>query len=213
MKPDSDMTSEHERISALADGALADAEFEAALRSLEAPEARECWHVYQLIGDVLRAPGLAAWDRGIEADPAWERLGREPAVAIEPTAAVRLDRGREAANDGVFRWKLVAGLASVAAFAALGWGLLGSLGPVAVPEGPQLALQQAAPASASPEASPARTPQALLAAGAAPESAPVMLRDPELDRLLAAHQQSSGVSAFGNPAGFLRSATFEGPGR
>lgn len=211
MKPHSDMTGEHERISALVDDALHGAEFEAALRSLEEVDARECWHVYQLIGDVLRAPELAAWDRGIEADPAWEQLARDP-VAV-PAHPVPPALKREAANDSVFRWKLAAGLASMAAFAAFGWGLLGNSGPVAMPEGAQLALQQPAAAPANADAASPRAPQALLAAGAASETMPVMLRDPELDRLLAAHQQSSGVSAFGNPAGFLRSATFEGPGR
>jgi sigma-E factor negative regulatory protein RseA len=54
--------------------------------------------------------------------------------------------------------------------------------------------------------------QSLAAATPAP-AAPVMLRDPELDQLLAAHRQAAGVSAFGNTAGFLRAATFEGSAR
>jgi sigma-E factor negative regulatory protein RseA len=41
----------------------------------------------------------------------------------------------------------------------------------------------------------------------------VMLRDPRLDQLLAAHRQSGGASALQVPSGFLRSATFEVPGR
>ena len=34
-----------------------------------------------------------------------------------------------------------------------------------------------------------------------------------LDELLAAHRAAAGASALGNTAGFLRNATFEGPGR
>jgi sigma-E factor negative regulatory protein RseA len=41
----------------------------------------------------------------------------------------------------------------------------------------------------------------------------VMMRDPRLDELLAAHRQFGGASALQNPSGFLRNATFEGPAR
>jgi len=41
----------------------------------------------------------------------------------------------------------------------------------------------------------------------------VMLRDPRLDELLAAHKQAAGASALQTPAGFLRNATFEGASR
>ena len=40
-----------------------------------------------------------------------------------------------------------------------------------------------------------------------------MIRDPQLDELLAAHRQLGGASALQMPAGFLRNATFEGPTR
>jgi sigma-E factor negative regulatory protein RseA len=42
---------------------------------------------------------------------------------------------------------------------------------------------------------------------------PVMIRDPQLDALLAAHRQLGGGSALQVPAGFLRNATFEGVAR
>ena len=49
-------------------------------------------------------------------------------------------------------------------------------------------------------------------AGAGP--APVMIRDPRLDEMLAAHRQLGGsASALQTSAGFLRNATFEGPAR
>ena len=45
-------------------------------------------------------------------------------------------------------------------------------------------------------------------AGAVP-----MIRDPNLDKLLAAHRQFGGASALGTSSGFLRNATFEAPSR
>ena len=41
----------------------------------------------------------------------------------------------------------------------------------------------------------------------------VMIRDPRLDEFLAAHRQLGGVSALQMPAGFVRAATVEAPGR
>ena len=214
MKTQIEMTCSREQISSLADGELASTELDAVLPALQAAEARECWHLYQLIGDVLRAPDLAACDRGPMLDLA---LGEQmpptivPVVhAAEPLSTQTLTR--PAANDGLFRWKMVAGLASFAAVAALGWGLVGGLGPAA-PTGAVLALVQP-PVATSVDASPVQVVSALeQTVRRASPAAPVMIRDPELDRLLAVHQQSAGVAAFGNPSGFLRSATFEGAGR
>jgi sigma-E factor negative regulatory protein RseA len=117
----------------------------------------------------------------------------------------------------VFRWKMVAGLASFAAVAGIGWGMLGSLGPqpgaggLWVQSAPTVSTQVAALAQlpspkASAEASGAETE-------AEAGSGVVMLRDPRLDELLAAHRQTSGASALGDAAGFLRNATFEAAGR
>jgi sigma-E factor negative regulatory protein RseA len=36
-----------------------------------------------------------------------------------------------------------------------------------------------------------------------------MIRDPQLDAMLAAHKQFGGASALQMPAGFLRNATFQ----
>jgi len=44
---------------------------------------------------------------------------------------------------------------------------------------------------------------------ASQQDAAVMLRDPRLDALLAAHRQHGGVTALQMPAGFLRNATFD----
>jgi sigma-E factor negative regulatory protein RseA len=40
-----------------------------------------------------------------------------------------------------------------------------------------------------------------------------MIRNRELDALMAAHRQSGGSSALQNPSGFLRNATFDGAAR
>jgi sigma-E factor negative regulatory protein RseA len=45
------------------------------------------------------------------------------------------------------------------------------------------------------------------------EGQQVMIRDPRLDELLAAHKQFGSTSALQMPAGFLRNATFETPDR
>ncbi len=118
-----------ELISAMADGQL---QGEAFARGVEAaaadPVAREAWHTYHLIGDVLRSGEFAAGtvptvflsrlqsrlqQEQRRAGPA----GSRPAVA----AAAQPAPHRIAANDGSFRWKLVAGFASLAAMAAIGW--------------------------------------------------------------------------------------------
>ena len=57
---------------------------------------------------------------------------------------------------------------------------------------------------------PAATQQVMVGNG---QDAQVMLRDPRLDELLAAHKQYGGATALQMPAGFLRNATFESPSR
>ncbi|MET4576338.1 sigma-E factor negative regulatory protein RseA [Ottowia thiooxydans] len=199
-----------EQVSALMDGQLSGAEFDAAAQNASLGEMRESWHLYHVIGDVLRSPELADCRRdALFLERLGERLKLETPVpvAVMPVAldasipvAVEERMGRSAANDGVFRWKLVAGFASFAAVAAIGWGALGSLGPR--PAGPQMA-QNGTPGLSlvQPAVSVAET------------EPPVMLRDARLDELLSAHRQASGASALGDASGFLRNATFEGPSR
>ena len=206
----------YERVSALMDGCLSGAEFEIAMQNAASEEVRERWHLYHLIGDTLRSPDLAAGqhDAGFVLRLS-ERLKTEamPPTRVESVVAgvpiaQPYDTAKPAANDGVFRWKLVAGLASFAAVAAIGWGMLGSVG-MQPADGPQLVLN-AVPASGAARAEP----RAVAALPAAAEvEAPVMLRDPRLDEFLAAHRQASGVSALGDASGFLRNATFEGSAR
>jgi sigma-E factor negative regulatory protein RseA len=194
-------TMEHkELISALADGQLQGEVFARAVDTACAGrEALDTWHAYHLIGDVLRSGELAG---GAPADRFMEKLSKRlaqegkadrPQPATLPPIVVR-----PAANDGVFRWKMVAGVASVAAFAAVGWSVLGTIASPAITAPAQLAIspQQADSATVLTRAEPG-----------------VMIRDPKLDELLAAHRQFGGASALQSSAGFLRSATYEGPAR
>lgn len=212
-----DQLGQQEQVSALMDGYLSGQEFDAAMKSVSSDEGGDCWHLYHVIGDVLRSSELASCQRDARfVANLSERLKQEPArpseavpMAVAMPISVVGQSARQAANDGVFRWKLVAGFASFAAVAAIGWGALGSLGPQTT--GPQLA--QNTPPAVSRSGSAA--PLAVVALPRAAENEPpqTMLRDPRLDELLLEHRQASGASALRDASGFLRNATFEGSGR
>jgi sigma-E factor negative regulatory protein RseA len=186
-----------EMISALADGQLQGEAFARGVESATGDAAAlDAWHTYHLIGDVLRsgeyavgtAPSafLAGLQSRLQDEQQLTQLAPEP-VAIEGGF-----RGAGPANDTSFRWKVVAGFASLAAVAAVGWTVVVS--PAAKPEQGQMA---------------AVPPGALLA----DTQRGVMIRDARLDEFMAAHRQLGGASALQMPAGFLRNATFEGPDR
>lgn len=179
-------------VSALVDGELSGASLRRALRLLETSEAaRAHWHACQVAGDVLRAPGLAAYAATDAAFVARlrERLHRPPPAVPLPVQAPP-SRAMAAANDAGRPWKLAAGFASLAALAVLVWQLIGTGDQ---PASPQLAQREQAGASV----------------GLAEADATGMLRDPRLDQLLAAHRQTGAASALQMPAGFLRNATYE----
>lgn len=185
-----------ELISALADGQLRG---EALVRGVEVaasdPVAREAWHTYHLIGDVLRSGELPAGTAPTEflgrlqLRLQQEQRGWEPAAGGAAAHDGAVAPVREAVNDASFRWKLVAGLASVTAAMAIAWTAVGGLGGSA--EQGQLAAARGGAVLAGNERG-------------------VMIRDPQLDEFLAAHRQLGGASALQMPSGFLRNATFEG---
>jgi sigma-E factor negative regulatory protein RseA len=191
-----DKMDNQELISALADGQLQGEAFALGVQAAAADaRGREAWCAYHVVGEVLRT-GRASTGTAHEAFLArlQRRLQEEqPAAAPLPAALpVVVRQPHEAAND--WRWKLAAGIASVAAVAAVGWNIWGA--GVGTGSGqPQLAV------------APAATP-AVVEASAAP-----IMRDPRLDKLLAAHRQLGGGTALGTSSGFLRNATFEGPAR
>lgn len=181
----------NELISALADGELRAEDFSRAMALMEtSSQARACWQISHLVGDVLRAPELAQTAAG-DVDFVLrlrQRLVDEAPMASVPSSGRALEAGSPkmpAANEARMRWKMVAGVASLAVFLGAGWHLVGGKGM----DRSELQL-------------------AIRGAGAGQA---VMLRDPRLDELLAAHQQLGGVSALQKPAGFLRGATYERP--
>lgn len=197
-----------QQVSDLMDGELGEAT--AQLLGAHHAQVRQCWLEYHLIRDVLNAPELAQRRASLDLDlictQAQESV-RPTRPPVEQTwgGMVRphADNAREAANDGDYRWKMVAGLASFAAVAAIGWSVMGT---VQQPNTPMLAgLDGSATVAAARESDAIRdsAPVAVVA-----ESAE-LIHDPDLDRLLRAHRQMSADAAFGEMGGFLRRATYE----
>ncbi|MFN7856872.1 MAG: sigma-E factor negative regulatory protein, partial [Acidovorax sp.] len=203
-----------ELLSALADGELQGAELACALDLCAHEDSHSTWEVYHLVGDVLRSPDLAqpvstAFMSRLREEIARQALPVGAPLAEDVPRRVAGAERENAANASVFRWKMAAGFASLAAVAAVGWSSLTSL-----QTGGQVL------AGAAPQLAPAVTPTATAADPAAPvvavadaDGQQIMIRDPRLDELLAAHRQFGGTAALQMPAGFLRNATFESPGR
>jgi sigma-E factor negative regulatory protein RseA len=176
-----------EYISALADGELP---LELAAATVDAlagdSHAQATWHTYHVIGDVLRSPELAP---GVKEQAFWERLqARLPAVdklepVVEAPVVVPLQPPSVAANASQMHWRWAGLAAGIAVVGLVAVQWWGAANPA-----PQLAVQM-------------------------PTDAGVMIRDPQLDALLAAHQQMGGHSALQGPSGFLRNATYERPQR
>lgn len=211
-----DVVNTQELLSALVDGELTGPELEQALALAEDAQGQANWQLYHLVGDVLRSPDLAHHSQhdllsGLRAQLAQEpplqalsdsvaqsvaETASAPRVAMAPgvleqvqaPALASAQQRDPAANASVFRWKLAAGFASIAAVAAVGWQVLMVQAPTAI--APQLA-QTAAPN---------------VVAVAAQDGKTVMLRDPNLDALLTLHEQYGTRPSLQVPAEFLRNA-------
>jgi len=195
-----------ELISALADGQLREKAFVRTVEWLaDDEEARLTWHAYHVVGDVLRSGDAMVSDRDSAFVTRLKQSLRQEAPrasSVNATDLIALNAittgaggiklpDTKAANDSRFRWKLLAGLASLAAVSVIGWHTVGAWGDQrGAPQLAQVSVQTFAEGE----------PQ-------------VMIRDPQLDALLAAHKQFGGTSALQMPAGFLRNATFEGAAR
>lgn len=189
-----------ELISALADGHVDEQGGEHAIQMLLRDNAAiRAWHHYHLIGDALRSADLAAHvvpGRAAFVSTVMRRVAAEPALGLDAALPLRTTPVRSAAPGGpaandAWGWKLLAGCASVAATVAVAWNFSISPGPPVV--------QATAPVSPVPVA--------------VADPVAVMIRDPRLDELLAAHRQFGGSPALQTPVGFLRNATFEVPSR
>ncbi|NBW50480.1 MAG: hypothetical protein EBR49_10405 [Betaproteobacteria bacterium] len=184
-----------EQIEALADGELSADYMGSLLDAMEAePATYEAWAVHHAVaasvrGERVDAPSgdLAFWQT------LQKRLAQESDVPdlqnqIQVQSPVIV--ASSASNESF--WKVRA-LASFAMVLAVG-GLAAVLWPQGGPSEPF--AQSGAPA-------------APVVTEVAAADGSVMLRNPELDALMAAHQQMGGHSAWQAPSGFLRNATFE----
>lgn len=204
---------DHEVVSALADGQLRGDEFVRAVNLLESSsEHRSTWHAYHAVGDMMRTGACLT----IERDSAFlQRLRLNLEQEPSPTKGVaafasglaesRLETRQDsvlAGNDASFRWKAWGGIVSVVAVSFVAWQMFTGAD---TPNG----LAQMVPPTVPTQALAQNEPSDL----AAIDGQAVMIRDPRLDALLAAHQQLGGTSAFQNPTGFVRSATFTGADR
>lgn len=190
-----------ELLSAMVDGELRGEELEQALACAESAEGCASWELYHLVGDVLRSPDLAHHSQHNLLTGLRAQLAQEPALQLQSSQLQQVAAGMEqtqapvvalrdpAANHSVFRWKVAASFATVAAMAALGWNL------VATPVDGQGAQLASAPGANS-------------SVVVATENGSV-LRDPRLDALLANHQQYASRASLQMPADFLRNASFE----
>lgn len=211
------------RLSALVDGELADNELDSLLADMSHPNPHHSlatWHSYQVIGEVLRASApasaaqapqdfLACIHARLQAQtPLASSPDLTPALSVA-SAVVAGHARAPAANDAVFRWKLVAGLASLGAVMAVSWSVLGTAPSGAGGSnhaGAQLAWVGPARDTAEPQTLAStevviNTPQG------------AVIRDAQLEALMAEHRQHGGMSALQMPAGFLRNATYASTGR
>lgn len=168
--------------------------------------ARDDWHTYHLIGDLLRSDEHRcepAHD-AIFVARLRERLAAEPTVlAPRPTAGLAFQRARRLRT-----WMAPAAVA--AGFVAVAGALV--ITRVAAPEGAaadRLAGAVVVPGAALVQAS---TMPGAGSAPALPEGAAV-IRSSELDRYLAAHRQHANTFAPAAPRDDVRNVSVAEPGR
>ena len=187
-------SSSPELLSALADGELIMGVADAGLQDIfQSNGLQGNWNSYQVIGQVLRGEAGASAQLG--ADPIFlqrlsKRLANEKVVNVLPVmrGEIRVALTKQsAANDGVFRWKLVSGFASLAAALVVAWGFVDS-------------------PDASTGAQLAQSPAVEQVVVSSPQGP--MVRDARLEELMAAHKQFGGSSLLA-PSGFLRNAGFD----
>jgi sigma-E factor negative regulatory protein RseA len=193
------------QISDLADAQLRGDAFAQAMALLEtSSSARAAWHGLHVAGDALRGESNANMANSTKdmafLDVFRSNLAKEPslvsfALPSTSTSTSAPEKVSQVANDSFFNWKWVGGISAAAAAVAFSWNLVGIT--ATSPNGSEVQLAKT---------SVKETVQA--SSVATQTSAGVMLRNPQLDALIAAHNQVGGSSALQMPSGFLRSATF-----
>jgi sigma-E factor negative regulatory protein RseA len=199
-----------DELSSLMDGELdASAVSRACGQWRDDPEVRARWHIYHVIGDVLRSDELAS-DGGHDAAflaAFRQRLAQEPVVlapATLGTSQVTVARRRS----WVAPAAVAAGFVAVAGVLVVtqlsgGLSLLGSqpdasLAKVQSPSSVMVVAVDGAASSGAADDLPAVVPNGRL------------IRDVRLDEYLAAHKKFGGSSVPGGPSGFLRNAAADG---
>ncbi len=192
-----------ERLSAFADGELDAQGASAACADWRIDEsARSRWHAYQLIGDVMRSDDLAST---ASKDSAFllalrARLADEPVVlAPQPLPAASVLAAKRT-------WGWLAPAAVAAGFVTVAGSLTVLWAPSKNTDSPTsvVAAEPVRALAASAPGVEAMQPQVLVANGQ-------VIRDPRLDRYLAAHKQFAGAAMLGVPSAFVRSAAAEAP--
>lgn len=177
--------------SALHDGELSEAQAAALVSACLADESLMLqWRSMSLISHVMHAQQGSLVIQQVQ-----------PVIAAQPSLTQEPARVQEAANDGVFRWKMLASVAALAAVGSLSWALLGAPSDKAgLAQNSVMAQNQNAPVLVPG--------QGLIAVGGQVAGQEItMIRNPRLDELLLAHKQFGGVSALQQPAGSLRSVS------
>lgn len=186
-----------EKVSALMDGELSDAEAKGQISRLKQDaDSRNQWETYHLIGDALRgdAPLSADFSRRMA-----QRLAQEPTV-LAP-------RRQAAFHAHKLYTYAVSAAASVAGLALVAWVVI-STGNVPT-AGPQPQLTRTAPAPAAPVTAlapnmPSATSAAGLAAAQSVESVP---NEGQSNEYLLAHQGISPSTAIQGVAPYIRTVS------
>jgi sigma-E factor negative regulatory protein RseA len=187
-----------QRLSALCDGEARGSDVDAALSAWRsnAPQVRQRWHAYSVIGDVLRSEDLSP--RSASHDAAFvERLRAR--LAQEPVVLAPQAEPPPAAATAGWTWRRLSAPMAMAA------GVMTVVGVAVMmrPGTPEALTGDAQVATAGGNVVPVRVevypaPRTDLPGGAAASStgsADVLLRDPQLDRYLEEHRLRSRGAA------------------
>lgn len=181
-----------EKISALADGEVSDAELDALLARLRQPEAQQDWALYHRIGDVLRSDDMA-----FELSPGFSArmsaaLDKEPTVfapVAVPVVRPQFPNSRRWAVTGI-----AAAVVAAVSFVATPQLMVAMKGGTSAPS---TAVDASAVAAATP------APQTVVVKASAQQGE--VLRDARMDDYLLAHQRFA--PSFYSTAQYARSAT------
>lgn len=193
----------HEQISALADGEVAEDQFDSVLAALKTPEGRKSWAQYHEIGDVLRSDDMALSMSSDFTSRLMSRLDNEPTVVAPvvtlPSRTDTTQAGIETFIFGLGKKRVALSGMAAAAVAALAF--------IAVPQ--IMVATKTGPATEGNGVVAATTMEpdtiAASASGATTGNGDV-LRNADVDEYLLAHQRFA-PSVY-STAQYARSATF-----